>query len=457
MDTKSIVLNVVGAVLALALVALTFVNTIAMAAAVAVALGLFLLVYLGPDRLGTVMVVGGMFLTPQNDIRPLSAHSFSWCDVLFALGFALLLPRLLSNRSHVPTLFAVGGIGVFISSIASSLVAPNAGSSAYWAGFFIGAVVVLPLVFCLYGPDRKLMIWLAGAFVAGQVVSTLYALATGVGPSGRYEGTTFQPNYFAVGGLMAVALCPFLYQAAKPGLVRWIVLGAGGLSIAAIYLSGSRGVLLGLFAVALVYPLVERSVLSAYLLIALTIGIVPVLGLIAASVDEGSALGRLLGKDPTASGSNDIRRDSLTDGWHRFLGHPILGSGFEDNLSYHNIFLQVPVAIGVLTGRQRAQRPLAVAGEEPEVAGRRGRHLGGELAGPVEQPHVGVAADRLAVAVTWPWMMASLATLMPSSDRPPWFAPHIRKGFLRPRPARRRARSGRRRASRTRSRSRRSS
>ena len=35
------------------------------------------------------------------------------------------------------------------------------------------------------------------------------------------------------------------------------------------------------------------------------------------------------------------------------------------------------------------------AGEEPEVAGRRGRHLGGELTGPVEQPDVGVA-DRLA-------------------------------------------------------------
>jgi hypothetical protein len=348
MDTKSILLNVVGAVAALALVALTFVNTIALFAAIAVAVGLLLLVYLGPERLGTVLVIGGVFLTPQNDIRPLSAPSFSWCDILLVLGFGLLLPRLLSNRSHVPTLFATGAVGVFVTSIASSLVAPDAGASAYWGGFFIGAVVALPLLFCLYGPDRKLMIWLASAFVAGQVVSTLYAIATGVGPSGRYEGTTFQPNYFAVGGLMAVALCTFLYQAAKPGLLRWVILGAGGLSVAAIYMSGSRGVLLGLIAVALVYPLVERSVLSAYLLIALTLGIVPLLGLIAAAVDEDSALGRLLGKDPTASGSNDIRRDSLTDGWHRFLDSPILGSGFEGNLTYHNIFLQVPVAIGVL-------------------------------------------------------------------------------------------------------------
>ena len=42
---------------------------------------------------------------------------------------------------------------------------------------------------------------------------------------------------------------------------------------------------------------------------------------------------------------------------------------------------------------QGPQRPAAVAGEEPEVPGGRGRHLGGELAARVEQAHVG-AGDR---------------------------------------------------------------
>jgi hypothetical protein len=37
---------------------------------------------------------------------------------------------------------------------------------------------------------------------------------------------------------------------------------------------------------------------------------------------------------------------------------------------------------------QRAQRPLTVTGEEAEVAGRRGRHLGGELTRAVEQTDV---------------------------------------------------------------------
>src|SRR5690349_22342639 len=47
-------------------------------------------------------------------------------------------------------------------------------------------------------------------------------------------------------------------------------------------------------------------------------------------------------------------------------------------------------------GGERAQRPLAVTREEPEVAGGTGRDLGGELAGAVEQAHVR-AADRVAV------------------------------------------------------------
>ncbi len=49
-------------------------------------------------------------------------------------------------------------------------------------------------------------------------------------------------------------------------------------------------------------------------------------------------------------------------------------------------------------GSQRAQRPVALTGEEAEVARRRGGDLGGELTGPVEQAHVGVA-DRLALPV----------------------------------------------------------
>ena len=54
------------------------------------------------------------------------------------------------------------------------------------------------------------------------------------------------------------------------------------------------------------------------------------------------------------------------------------------------------LAVELGTGCEGAQGPAAVVGEEPEVPGRRGRDLGGELAGRVEETDVGVA-DRLAL------------------------------------------------------------
>ena len=53
-----------------------------------------------------------------------------------------------------------------------------------------------------------------------------------------------------------------------------------------------------------------------------------------------------------------------------------------------------PACRPVGLGGQGAQRPVTVAGEEPEVTGGRGRHLGGELTGAVEEPDVGVAHRR---------------------------------------------------------------
>ena len=67
--------------------------------------------------------------------------------------------------------------------------------------------------------------------------------------------------------------------------------------------------------------------------------------------------------------------------------------------------------------RQRAHRPRPGRGEEPELPGRRRRHLGGELTAAVEQPDVG-AATGSPPRVTMPWMTDSLARSTPSSRQP---------------------------------------
>src|SRR4051794_16372016 len=45
---------------------------------------------------------------------------------------------------------------------------------------------------------------------------------------------------------------------------------------------------------------------------------------------------------------------------------------------------------GLGSGREGTKRPLAVAGEEPELTVLVGRHLGGELTRAVEEAHIGV-------------------------------------------------------------------
>src|SRR3954464_8279183 len=62
---------------------------------------------------------------------------------------------------------------------------------------------------------------------------------------------------------------------------------------------------------------------------------------------------------------------------------------------------RVHLRVRLCPGRERPQRPRPGPGEEAESAGRRGHDLCGELAGGVEQPHVG-ATLRLAVTSDGP-------------------------------------------------------
>lgn len=349
MNRVSGILFAIAAAVIVGLVWMAVTDLVLMILAVAMAVGLLLIVYPGPDRLGFGMLALAMFLAPQNDIRPSEqSHQLLWCDIAFAMAFALLLPRLLQHRTRTPVLFAAGAVGVLVMSIASSVVAESPGLSMWWGFHLIATGIILPLLFCFLGPSTRQVSALAAAFVCGQVMSTLVALAEGVDIQGRYNGTTYHPNYLGLGGLFAVALIPFLFHQTKDRRLQALLVGAGLLCAWSISLSGSRGALVAIIALALLYPLIERSTLSAYLLVSATLLVVPAVGLIVDAVSPGSALGRFLGKEETASASDDLRRERLGEGWDRLMQSPIWGSGFEENLEIHNIFLQVAVAIGVL-------------------------------------------------------------------------------------------------------------
>ena len=96
------------------------------------------------------------------------------------------------------------------------------------------------------------------------------------------------------------------------------------------------------------YPLLERSVLSAYLMIAGALAFVVVGDQVLSRFGSGSVIERLQG-DETTSFSDNERTVALQTGWDKFFAHPILGHGFDTTaLDAHNIYLEVAIGIGLV-------------------------------------------------------------------------------------------------------------
>lgn len=313
----------------------------------AVMIGLCGLMMFGPDRFGGMLMVAGMFLAPQNDIRPIaSSLQLNFGDVFLAAGLVLLFPRMLRREVRVPTVFAVGALILFVTSLTSSLATDTPLYAVALGVRMVLASIALPIGFLFWGPSDTRVKQLAWAYVAGHLMSTVVGLVEGP-LAGRYIGTTYHANFFATAAVLSLALLPHLW-ATSGRAGRWAVMGAGLVTAYSVHLSGSRGALLALVALAVVFPLLERSVMSGYVLIAGFMTMIPLLGMLVSAASPDSAIGRLAGKDETTSGSNDVREDALSDGWDRLMQHPILGSGYVENLVIHNIFLQVAVAVGVI-------------------------------------------------------------------------------------------------------------
>jgi O-antigen ligase len=183
--------------------------------------------------------------------------------------------------------------------------------------------------------------------VLGQVTSTAIAFSDGVLVNGRYQGSATHPNFFAFGGLLATVALFHLWHR-TPARYHWVIWACGAVTAYSVSMSGSRGALLSLALVIAAYPLIERSVMSAYVLIATTLAAVPSVGwLLDTFAKNNTALGRLFG-DSTTAYSDETRTQALSSGWDRFMSSPIIGTGYDNLLETHNVMLQVAIAVGVL-------------------------------------------------------------------------------------------------------------
>jgi hypothetical protein len=264
-------------------------------------------------------------------------------DVCLVVGFSLLLPRLLSHRFTLPVSYVAPIAVITAAGFIGSMVSTTPTSSLLALGFWLATLFALPAGVHLWRPSRgeiQAMVW---AFVIGHLISTLAGLALGHTSDGRLYGLTNHPNYFAESGVIAFGLLLHLLATSAHRVLVWVALVV---TVYSVYLSGSRAGTLALATLIAIIPLVERSAFKAYL-----IALVGAVGAIVLSLEwsvvAGSgSLARLTGKG-SAEGSDFERSRGLSTGWHRFLDHPLTGSGLVDLFDVHNNYLEAAIGVGV--------------------------------------------------------------------------------------------------------------
>jgi O-antigen ligase len=148
--------------------------------------------------------------------------------------------------------------------------------------------------------------------------------------------------------MLAVSFVPFIISSKNRS--RWLFLPPlVALAMVGIWTSGSRTGLVVIGALAVLIPILERS---------LKVGIAVLTGLVlllpsVVSVDTGrsstGALSRLFGGGGATS-SDTVRLQTIEEGYQQIRDNPIFGNGYSVDYTYviHNIYLQVLQAQGLI-------------------------------------------------------------------------------------------------------------
>ena len=179
------------------------------------------------------------------------------------------------------------------------------------------------------------------------MISIGYAVVTNeASPEGRRAGLSEHPNVFGLCALLAIALIPFIVTQ-FPKAWRWVPVGMAMVCLYGVWSSGSRAALAALIAVAVIYPVLARSVLAGLPLLAGFAAFLAFSSTLLGEASSGDALGRLLGAG-SASASNQARENLRHEAIDQFWASPVFGNGLADLLAAHVIYLQIAAALGVV-------------------------------------------------------------------------------------------------------------
>ena len=324
-------------------------NTILTLAAVALAGFACVIAVLGPEKTGVLLLMAGFFTAPwYKGTAPSPASPVTATDALVLLGFAFLLPRILAGRLKLPVIYWVGVSLVLAAGLLASARSTSPQESLISLTFWMVVMVGMPVAFAMWGPSLGVIDLLAGSFVVGQMFSFAAGWANGYVAQGRHGGMATHPNYFAEGGMLALAL--LIYLAYRHFGRSWLwstgIIVSAVVCAATVHLSGSRAAIVVVAVLVMMIPFVERSAVTGFVMAALVAVVILALPIIADLAGRGSAIDRLAGGGGSSQ-SDSARTLGLDEGIDRFFAHPITGDGLVDLFDIHNNFLEVAVAIGV--------------------------------------------------------------------------------------------------------------
>lgn len=249
----------------------------------------------------------------------------AWFGTLRARRLAVL--AVLSR--HRRLLAALGLLLAWLTLSAAWARRPGEVGVELWQWYVAAAVLTVVATTVVTARHVRLV---AGAFVAGAVLSTAVGLlgsATGAGASigelidseGRLLGGSGDPNYLAAGIVPAIALTVGLIACRRHPLGRWALTVALAVLAVGLAASQSRGGLVALLAMGLAAVALARGRRVHVLAVAvLALGVVAMWFAVAPAAWE-----RVTGQ------SSDSGRSELwAIGWRVFLDHPVQGVGLNN-------------------------------------------------------------------------------------------------------------------------------
>lgn len=320
-------------------------NSPLIAVAVVGLLGLLgLVAALGFDGASTVLLVMAFGFAPLTNFA-VGPKPFVLASVMFFASFALALPRIAHTRLHLPGKFILGGVILTVTGFVATPFATNAIEHLIFLMTAVVGLFIMPAMVAWMSPSTKVMYISVIAFGLGTSFSTLYGLQHFFY---RNYGFTYHPVALAYTCMLTLSFVPFII--ASKGRGRWLFLPPlVALALVGTWTSGSRTGLIVIAALAVLVPLLERSIKIGIAVLAGFVALLPSVLSVDAGRGSTGALSRLFGGGG-ATASDSTRLMTIQDGLRQIQENPIFGNGYSVDKTYviHNIYLQVLQAQGLI-------------------------------------------------------------------------------------------------------------